>query len=105
MTAKKVIFWQKVPKPVQRDDKDNRVTEFELVACEAEVIGKSEKVCGICGDPERSHGKSKRRHGFSNPVTDLSLKVTYAGGRAAGQTVELHNVQEGEEANCWAKKE
>jgi hypothetical protein len=101
---KQVVFWQKVPKPVQKDEHGQRFTEFELVPCQAEVLAESEKVCGICGDPERVHGKPKRRHGFSNPVVGLSLKVTYVGNPGAGQTVKIQNVQQGKKANCWTEE-
>jgi hypothetical protein len=94
--SKEVVFWQKALKPFS--------SEFELVACEAKNLGTSTKVCVVCNEPEQGHGKRGRKHGFMpNSNVGLSLEVTYAGNPGKGQTVELHNVQQGKEANCYTE--
>ncbi len=96
---KQVIFWQKVFN--NRDKSWKKVPSFStLIPVKGVVVGDSTPICGYCGDQEVVHRRRNRRHLFQNPISGLTINVTYVGGK----TGTMKNVQQGKEANCWTEE-
>ena len=78
-------------------DKPGGTAVVSLESVPAIYIAESAPICAVCRDLEADHSKPKRQHAFEAVIKGISIEVHYPNGAK-----ELrHNVQHGEEANCW----